>query len=128
MRFARLRAAILAIALVAPWSGAGGAVCLGTLPWLAAECPDLCCDSAAACCDDHPAQPLPERLPDCCVTAPDLWYHTDGTVIALLPPAPVHDLLATTLASRDPHGSAPALHFLRGPAPIPLTGVIVLQV
>ncbi len=129
MRWPTVRAAILVIATAAPWSGAGGTVCLGGMPWLAADCPDSCCVSAVACCEHDPAPRAPEsRLPDCCVAAPDLWYHSNGPESALLPPAPVHNLVAAALAL--PHGSAgaPPAALLRRPPPIPLAGVVLLQV
>ncbi|MHC4416855.1 MAG: hypothetical protein ACYS0G_16425 [Planctomycetota bacterium] len=133
MRWARLRAAILVIALNTPGLGAGGAVCLDALSWLPADCPDPCCNTPDACCPDD-SQPAPRRVPtpappDCCVGAPDLWYHANRSVNVAAPaPTMVVNFLATGQAPRRPYLNASNSPEMRRPPPIPLVGVVLLQV
>ncbi len=126
----------LAIALQAAFLGTGGAVCLDTLPlpWLQANCPDPCCNTADECCPGDPT-PLPSSpswpaLPDCCIGG-SVDYALPGQGSAQ--PADPRPVLA--------HGSPPATtvsvhRYLnsatpsetRRPPPMRLVGVVVLQV
>ncbi len=136
MHIAGLRLTILAIALQAMFLGTGGAVCLDALPlpWLQADCPDPCCNTAAECCPGGrtpvPSSPSWPALPDCCIGGSvDYGLPGQGSVQLADPgPALTH--------SSPPAATAPGCHYLntatpsetRRPPPMRLVGVVLLQV
>ena len=106
MHIAAIRLTILAIALQAAFLGTGGAVCLDALPapWLQADCPDPCCNTADECCPGDPT-PVPSSpswpaLPNCCIGGSvDYGLPGQGSVQLADPrPALTHNSpLATTV-------------------------------
>ncbi len=136
MHMAGLRLTILAIALQAAFLGTGGAVCLDALPapWLQADCPDPCCNTADECCPGDPApvesRPSWPALPDCCIGG-SVDYGLPGQGSAqLADPRP-----ALTYPS-PPVMTVPVPRYLntatpsetRRPPPMRLVGVVLLQV
>ena len=110
MHMAGLRLTILVIALQAAFLGTGGAVCLDAwpAPWLQADCPDPCCNTADECCPGDPT-PVPSRpfrpaLPDCCISG-SLDYGLPGQDSVRLvdpPDSAIPVLLGILRQHRDP--------------------------
>lgn len=136
MHIAWLRLTILAMALQAAFLGAGGAVCLDTLPlpWVQANCPDPCCNTTDECCPGDPT-PVPSSpswpaLPDCCIGG-SVDYALPGQGSAqtadLRPALTYGRPLATTVSVHRYLNSATPSE-TRRPPPMRLVGVVVLQV
>ncbi|MCH6550478.1 MAG: hypothetical protein IH804_00490 [Planctomycetes bacterium] len=134
MNIAALRLTILAIALQAMFLGTGGAVCLDDLPlpWLQANCPDPCCNTADECCPGEPT-PVPSSpswpaLPDCCIGGSvDYGLPGQGSV-QLADPALTHSSPPATTVPlhRYPNSATPSE--TRRPPSMRLVGVVLLQV
>ncbi len=136
MKIAGLRLTILAITLQAMFLGTGGAVCLDDLPlpWLQANCPDPCCNTADECCPGEPtsvpSSPSWPALPDCCVGGSvDYGLPGQGSVQLADPRrALTHSSppATTVLVHRYLNSATPSE--TRRPPPMRLVGVVLLQV